>query len=67
MLVAASFGISILTSSHVVAFLLGCGLCVFSILLFCVTDRIFSLVFRCWTSEDFIADCNMDIHMGDGL
>ena len=64
MLVAGSFGVLILAWSHVLAFLLWYSLRVFSILLFCPTDRLGSLVFRCRTSEDFIADCNMDCAYG---
>ena len=64
MLVAGSFGVSILTWSHLLAFLLWCGLRVFSMLLFCPTDRLVSLVFRCRTSEDLIANCNTDCSYG---
>ena len=64
MLVVSSFGVLILACSHVLAFLLWCGLRVFSISLFCPTDRFGSLVFLCRMSGDLIADCTMDCSYG---
>ena len=64
MLVTGSFGVLILTWSHVLVYLLWCGIRAFSILLYCPTDRLASLVFWCRTSEDSIADVNMDCSYG---
>ena len=60
MLVVRSFGVLIFDWSHVLTFLLWCGLRVFSISLFCTTDQCGSLVFLCLTSEDFITNYNIN-------